>query len=194
MGAENFSNGSGNRGRSRIPENLFYNSIPIIRSKVCENVNKGKKQCASRYYCDMILKSAFIIARVEILTRIAKYFFGMRTIIFNCNYFHRKLFVVKISSVIIPMLKSRNLQFVFNEYYPIYNFHYCRKASISKEAACVRRSHINLLRETKKRGKRRDDGWLLTQLRACDPRPTIFYSRATSDPGVFRFEGVVARG
>lgn len=42
MGAENFSNGSGNRGRSRIPENLFYNSIPIIRSKVCENVNKGK--------------------------------------------------------------------------------------------------------------------------------------------------------
>lgn len=132
----------------------------------------------------MILKSAFIIARVEILTRIAKYFFGMRTIIFNCNYFHRKLFVVKISSIIIPMLKSRNLQFVFNEYYPIYNFHYCRKASISKEAACVRRSHINLLRETKKRGKRRDDGWLLTQLRACDPRPTIFYSRATSDSRV----------
>lgn len=49
MGAENFSNGSGNRGRSRIPENLFYNSIPIIRAKVCENANKGKKtKCVSR--------------------------------------------------------------------------------------------------------------------------------------------------
>lgn len=59
MGAENFSNGSGNRGRSRIPENLFYNSIPIIRTKVCENVNKGKN--VSR---DMILKSAFITAQL----------------------------------------------------------------------------------------------------------------------------------
>lgn len=57
----------------------------------------------------MILKSAFIIARVEILTRIAKYFFGMRTIIFNCNYFHRKLFVVKISSIIIVEISNSSL-------------------------------------------------------------------------------------
>lgn len=55
---------------------------------------------------------------------------------------------------------------------------------------------INLVRETKKRGKRRDDGWLLTQLRACDPRPAIFDSRATSRllPESSDSEGVVAEG
>lgn len=90
------------RGRSRIPENLFYNSIPIIRTKVCENVNKGKN--VSR---DMILKSAFITAQVEILTEDCKLFFGVCMIIFN--YFHRKLFVIKTSSIIILILKSKNL-------------------------------------------------------------------------------------
>lgn len=82
------------RGRSRIPENLFYNSIPIIRTKVCENVNKGKNVPR-----DMILKSAFITAQVEILTEDCKLFFGVCMIIFN--YFHRKLFVIKTSSIII---------------------------------------------------------------------------------------------
>lgn len=63
-----FSNGSGNR--SRIPENLFYNSIPIIHASKCAktSIRGEKKQCASRYYCDITLKIC-IHNRVEILTR-----------------------------------------------------------------------------------------------------------------------------
>lgn len=56
--------------RSRIPENLFYNSIPIIHASKCAktSIRGEKKQCASRYYCDITLKIC-IHNRVEILTR-----------------------------------------------------------------------------------------------------------------------------